>query len=198
LQYYSGDVSLLLHAENGEKDMAKEAVVVFTAKPFERILAERGTSAWRLNPSRACRCEFVVCTRNAHAKWSKGPEAHHSAFLVGRISDVVPCPPTPENDEAPNNRFLIQFSAFARVDIPDYWEGDRNPIVYRSLAELAFDPSTLKWEGMPEPTPTVESVKEPTQNHRDATRPLTMAEAKKGLAMTFNVPPEAIEITIRG
>jgi hypothetical protein len=27
---------------------------------------------------------------------------------------------------------------------------------------------------------------------------LTMAEAKKGLALTFNVPPEAIEITIRG
>jgi hypothetical protein len=28
--------------------------------------------------------------------------------------------------------------------------------------------------------------------------PLTMAEAKKGLAMTFNVAPEAIEIVIRG
>jgi len=27
---------------------------------------------------------------------------------------------------------------------------------------------------------------------------LTMAEAKKGLALAFNVPPEAIEITIRG
>jgi hypothetical protein len=26
----------------------------------------------------------------------------------------------------------------------------------------------------------------------------TMAEAKKGQAVTFNVPPEAIEITIRG
>jgi len=25
-----------------------------------------------------------------------------------------------------------------------------------------------------------------------------MAEAKKGLALAFNVPPEAIEITIRG
>jgi hypothetical protein len=27
---------------------------------------------------------------------------------------------------------------------------------------------------------------------------LTMAEAKKGLALTFGVAPEAIEITIRG
>jgi hypothetical protein len=29
-------------------------------------------------------------------------------------------------------------------------------------------------------------------------QPLTMAEAKKGLALMFNVAPEAIEITIRG
>jgi hypothetical protein len=28
--------------------------------------------------------------------------------------------------------------------------------------------------------------------------PLTMAEAKKGLALTFGVAPEAIEITVRG
>lgn len=28
--------------------------------------------------------------------------------------------------------------------------------------------------------------------------PLTMAEAKKGLALTFGVAPEAIEIIIRG
>jgi len=31
-----------------------------------------------------------------------------------------------------------------------------------------------------------------------AVGPLTMAEAKKGLALTFDVPPEAIEITIHG
>ena len=28
--------------------------------------------------------------------------------------------------------------------------------------------------------------------------PLTMTEAKNGLSLTFGVPPEAIEITIRG
>jgi len=35
-------------------------------------------------------------------------------------------------------------------------------------------------------------------NSKPTVGPLTMAEAKKGLALTFNVPPEAIEITIRG
>jgi hypothetical protein len=178
--------------------MSKEVVVVFTAKLPERILAEGGTSAWRLDPNRVSRCDFVVCTRNARAKWSRGQEAHHSAFLVGRVSDVVRCPPTPENDEAPNNRYLILFNEFARVDIPNYWEGDRNPVVYRKLEDFAIDPLALKWEAMPKIVPAAELAKIPAKNHPEAVRPLTMAEAKKGLAMTFNVPPEAIEITIRG
>jgi hypothetical protein len=61
--------------------------------------------------------------RNSFAKWSKGPEAHRSAFLVGKISDVVPAPKRPE-------RFLIQFSDYALITVPDVWmKGDRNPVV---------------------------------------------------------------------
>jgi hypothetical protein len=181
-----------------EYEMAKEAVVVFTAKLIDRVLAEGGTSAWRLDPNRAARCEFVVCTRNTNAKWSRGPETHKSAFLVGRISNVVPCPPTPENHEAPNNRYLIQFIEFARVDIPDYWEGDRNPIGYRSIGDLGIDPSTLKWEPMPKQGSATETAAEAVATLRTGAQPLSLADAKKGLALTFNVPPEAIEITIRG
>lgn len=174
--------------------MPNEVVVVFTAKLTERIITEGGTSAWRLDPRRVRLCEFAVCARNARARWSKGTESHRSAFLVGRISEVVKCLPTPENDEAPDNRYLIKFSEFARVDIPDYWEGDRNPIVYRKMDDFAIDPSALNWEAIP----TVEGMKAPPLSQSDTVRPLTMAEAKRGLALTFNVPPEAIEITIRG
>lgn len=182
--------------------MSHEIAVVFTAKSTERILAEGGTSAWRLDRNHARRCEFAVCTRNAHAKWdqgdwAQGTEAHHTAFLVGKINDVVPCEPTPENEEAPDNRFLIRFSEFARVNISDVWTGDRNPVKYRSAEDLNIDFSTLKWESMPEPAslpaPAVEA-----RAPKNTVGALTMAEAKKGLAVTFNVPPESIEITIRG
>ena len=178
--------------------MSKDVIVVFTAKRIDRILSEGGTSAWRLDPNHAGRCQYAVCTRNAHAKWSKGPEAHRSAFLIGRISDVVPCPPTPENEEAPKNRYLIQFSEFARVDLPDCWEGDRNPVVYRSLDDLRVDLSTLNWEAMPMPSPSVENGAETPSIQGQSIKPLSILDAKKGLAMAFNVPPEAIEITIRG
>jgi hypothetical protein len=37
-----------------------------------------------------------------------------------------------------------------------------------------------------------------SQAGQQTVAPLTMADAKKGLALTFGVKPEAIEITIRG
>jgi hypothetical protein len=47
---------------------------------------------------------------------------------------------------------------------------------------------------------TTPSVSPPSPKNRpvDATRPLTIAEAKLGLAKTFGVDPDAVEITIRG
>jgi len=84
----------------------------------ERILREGGTSSWRLDRNHARQCVFAVCTRNANADWVEGSEAHHSAFLVGKISDVVAAPDY-------EGRYLIQFSEFARVNIPDAWKGDR-------------------------------------------------------------------------
>jgi hypothetical protein len=173
--------------------MSNKCAVVFTAKSVERILAEGGTSSWRLDRNHARQCGFTVCTRNANADWVEGPEAHHSAFLVGKIRDVVPCLPTAENKEAPENRYLIQFSKFARVNIPEIWKGDRNPVKYATLEDLGIDPSTLKWETMPEQSEKKNTLPKTTSNLG-----LTLAEAKKGLALTFGVPPDAIEITIRG
>lgn len=173
--------------------MSNKCAVVFTAKSVERILAEGGTSSWRLDRNHARQCGFAVCTRNANADWVEGPEAHHSAFLVGKVRDVVPCLPTAENKEAPENRYLIQFSKFARVNIPEIWKGDRNPVKYETMEDLGIDPSTLKWETMPE-----QSEKKNTLPKTPSSLGLTLAEAKKGLALTFGVPPDAIEITIRG
>ena len=179
--------------------MSKDAIVVFTAKSVERILAEGGSSAWRLRPRRARQCDYVVCTRNAHAFWGQGTEDHHSAFLVGKVRDVVPCSPTPENNESPEHRYSIEFSEYARVNIPDVWKGDRNPIKYESIEELGIDPSTLSWETVKNPVATAESVEGPApQFSGRSIGPLTISEAKMGLAMTFNVAPESVEITIRG
>jgi hypothetical protein len=178
--------------------MPEEVAILFTAKSVERILKEGGTSAWRLDRNHARGCVYAVCTRNAQADWVEGPEAHHSAFLVGKIRNVVPCQPTPENNEPAKNRYLIQFSEFARVDIPDFWKGDRNPVKYVSLEKLDIEPSKLKWEKMADPVDTSKSADPVPVSKLPAGRALTMTEAKQGLARTFGVRPEAIEITVRG
>lgn len=167
-----------------------QTIVVFTAKTVEQILAEGGTSAWRLDRNHARARTYVVCTRNAHADWAKGPEAHRSAFLVGKISDVVPAPKRPK-------RFLIEFSEYALIDVPDVWKGDRNPVKYvKDLDELGIDPLSLKWTPVPKPRAGArKGAIEVAASNGDA--PLTIAEAKKRLAVTFGVSPDAVEITIR-
>jgi len=86
--------------------------------------------------------------------------------------------------------------------MPDVWKkGNRNPVAYADLEELGIDPLTLEWEKMPEKMePSVPALTGPLPNgglHRLCSA-LTIPEAKKGLSLTFGVPPEAIEITIRG
>ena len=170
--------------------MSQEIVVIFTAKSVKRILSEGGSAAWRLDRNHARRCEYVVCTRNLHARWGDGTEEHQSAFLIGKIRDVVPCRPTPENAEREKNRFLIEFTEYARLNVPNAWKGDRNPVKYFTLDDLGIDPAKLAWETMP--------AKETAPLNGADVRALTIPQAKMGLALTFNVQPEAIEITIRG
>lgn len=175
-----------------------DTIVVFTAKSVERLLAEGGTSSWSLDRNNARQKEFAVCTRNTHAGFTQGdgfPEGHEphgSAFLVGRISDVVPSPDY-------EGRWLIRFSEYARINLPNVWKGWRNPVRYTSLEELGINPATLHFEPMP-PIPEMQHSNENKvmleEEHKS--KGLTIPEAKKGLALTFGVNPDAIEIVIRG
>lgn len=172
------------------------SLLIFTAQTKEAILAIGGSTAWRLDRNHARHCTYAVLTRNARASWAEGPEPHQSAFMVGKVSDVVPAEGRP-------GRFMIQFAEYAFVNIPNFWKGDRNPVRYLDIDELGIDPSTLTWHPMP---PPVEDVQHEVEEEDDlvfapptpSVGPLTMADAKIGLALTFGVPAEAIEITIRG
>jgi len=171
-----------------EKNMSNKVLVVFTAQSVETILAKGGSLSWRLDRNNARKCDFVICTRNAYADWVQGTEDHHSAFLIGKIKDVVP---SPDHE----GRYLILFSKFARVNIPEVWKkGDRNPVHYSSREDLDIEFEALEWEAMPE---YEEEVQVP-ENNKNSLKALTIDDAKKGLALTFGISPESIEITIRG
>ena len=177
------------------------AVVLFTAKSTDRIIREGGTSSWRLDRNNARRCTYAVCVRNAHADWGDGNEQHHDAFLVGKVSAVVPTGATPENNESPKDRYLIVFSEYAHVAVPNSWpKGYRNPVRYSTLEEIGIDPAKLEWKPMPEATEGPSDEDEtPAAATKGGTEALTIIQAKKGPSLNIQgVSPEAVEIVIRG
>jgi hypothetical protein len=169
--------------------MSEEVLAVLTRKSVETILELGGTQSWSLNRAHAIRCRYAVLCRNARHPDVEGPEPHGSAFMIGRIADVVP-------STQREGRWLIRFSEYAVTSVPDVWKGWRSPVRYGSFDDFGVDLDGIEFQPM---APTNEA------HPRIGSRPsssapamLTIDEAKKALAATFGVKPEAVEITIRG
>lgn len=163
------------------------AVCVLTGRGIERLLAEGGSQAWVLDAKRARGCEYVICVQNCNDPddWGQASAPHHTAFIVGRLKDVVH-----SEEEGNEARWILTFSEYAEIDIANAWPGYRNPVFYTDLESFSINVDSLNFQPMPEQEAKIESKNSP--------RPLTIAEAKEGLALTFKVPPSSIEIMIRG
>jgi hypothetical protein len=120
--------------------MPHHAVVVFTAKSLGEILEDGGSGDWRLDPDRASRAEFLVCTQNRHNTGFGSPTAEHGhAILIGRISEVVRSTRRPD-------RWLIKISEYIACDIPNIWGKSghlRYPVWYTTLEDLEIDLGAL-------------------------------------------------------
>lgn len=171
--------------------MPHSAIAVFTANSRDEILKVGGSASWVVAEKQARRREFLVCIRNARDVDFHDHEPHGTAFLVGRISGLKPY----GIDKKGMQRFIIEISEYAIVDYPEAWGEWRNPVKYITLEELGVDPKKLKFKPMPERTKVLPP---PPRPERSKTGGLTIAEAKSGLALQFGVPPEAIEILIKG
>lgn len=168
-------------------------LVVFTAKTVEQMLELGGSQSWVINPQSMRNVEYVVCTRNSDHRWDDEcgprPEAHNSAFMVGKVSGLKKVDRHNDRD-----RYLIQFSEYALVEVPNFRSGSlRNPVTYSDVLqckdELGLDIEALHFIPMPRPT-TPESGR--------AKKGLSIAEAKEELALFFSVPIESVQITISG
>lgn len=172
------------------------AVIVMTARGPDRILREGGSQAWVLNPDNARKHEYLVTVQNQHnGKWGGASEPHGTAFLIGRISDVVP-----SSEEKSEGRYMIRISEYARISLRHEWRG-RNPVRYITLDELGIDPDELQFD----PMPSVVSEDEEIGDELQPVVPdapvkrgfLTIPEAKEGLAASLGVSIDKIEIIIR-
>jgi hypothetical protein len=157
------------------------------------ILAKGGSDTWKLDPQRVLKCQYLVCTQNRHRQDGTPEAPHRAAFLVGKVSGVEPAEPI----NGP--RWLVRISEYAEIEMPEVWDGSQNPVRYTTLQSLGIDPETLDFQPMPEPPQTLrEASAMPDMTSIADVRPLSIADAKQGLAAHFGVGPDAIEITIRG
>ena len=147
-----------------------DIISVLTFKSVETILKNGGTQSWVLDRKKAANCDYVVVCRNANSRTPEDDIPHGTAFLVGKIKDVVP---STEVD----NRWLIKISEYALIDVPEQWEG-RNPVGY--WKDNAYD--DIDFKNLP---------------YTPLETGLTIGEAKLGLSVGLGVPVEAIEIIIR-
>ncbi len=163
-------------------------VTVFTAKDLDKILVQGGSGNWKLDPARVRKCEYAILTANSHhPKTQHGLGVHQVAFMIGKVSGVT----GPVYDDLGNQepgRYLIQFSEYAEVEIPQVWKGLRNPVKYGDTSELDIDLDSLTWKPFPAGKAKVADRVIPA---------LTIDEAKRGIAAKLGIKPGAIDITIR-
>ena len=118
------------------------------------------------------------------------------ARLQARYSDAVA--DVLERHEAQRRGLseeLAQARQEAATPLSEAWGEWRNPVKYTTLEELGIDQKKLKFEAVPPPTTVLTPPPPPDRSKAGA---LTIAQAKAGLALQFSVPPEAIEILIKG
>ncbi|MEI9426856.1 hypothetical protein [Mesorhizobium sp. Cs1299R1N3] len=169
--------------------MGKSAIAIFTGKSTAMVLEDGGSRSWVLDQKKARGCEYAVLYFNEHSEYpTKGFTGHREAFLVGRISNVVP-------SRWVAGRYLIQFDAYAEVSDSGAWQGWRNPVRYTTLEDLGIDEIGLKFMPMPEAKNEKPEAPDPADAAHNL--PLTILAAKAGLALHYDVKPEQIEIVIR-
>jgi hypothetical protein len=166
------------------------AVAVFTSWKKEDILARGASGNWGVSPDRILQNRYVVITRNRHSDWAPDDVEHGEAFLIGHISGVE------ETDEMTADgrpRVAIVFDSYAEVSIPNAWGKSRNPVWFTNLETLGIDLQSLNFIDV--------KTGEKAEMAIVSLAPidgLSFAEARRGLAARYGVPPNSIEITISG
>ncbi len=170
--------------------MAEPALVVFTSRTLDRMLREGGSQAWTFSPLSARSCRWLVCVWNARGAYAQSePDhlAHGEAFLIAPIDSIEPSPQEPQ-------RWIVRFHEYAKISKTKAWNGQRLPFRYVDLDELGIDLATLKFVRVSQEP---DSANAPAQSRHGVT-PLSIEEAKLGIAARFNVAAENVEIIVRG
>ena len=158
-----------------------DTVIVFTGKNIDTMFKNGGSGDWLINEASLKKCIYIIATANTNASFSDHMSTMHGqAFMIGKICGYMEAPSNP-------TRKIIQFSEYAKIDVPNVWPGHRNPVLYASISDMNISLDKLNWH--PFPSHQVEKV--------CLIPELTIEEAKQGLAKKLRISTESIEIIIK-
>ena len=129
-----------------KSDLHDESIFVFTHKSINFLTSINGSTSWKIDPFRARKCKYIICVKNrnhrlAEALALEGIDEmiqHRSAFLIGRVSNVVP---SSTNEVRGQDRYTIQFDQYAEINTSnDAWtklcDRQRWPVKYLQTEDL--------------------------------------------------------------
>jgi hypothetical protein len=123
-----------------KSELHEESIFVFTHKTTEFLTSINGSTSWKIEPSRAKKCKYIVCIKNVNHDQVNINEyaSHGEAFLIGRVSDVVP---SSTNKIRGEDRYTVKFDQYAEINSRSKaWKklcgGQRWPVKYLKTAEL--------------------------------------------------------------
>tara|TARA_B100001741_G_C16436107_1_gene543336 strand:+ start:271 stop:942 length:672 start_codon:yes stop_codon:yes gene_type:complete len=206
-------------------DANSESIVVFTHKSREFLLKLNATCSWVINPHRAKKCKYVVCTRNALHELADDQYLHGHGVIIGRNLKV-----SPSKNKIDKDRYMIEFNEYAELSDfcpaaeDDLWgevtgpsKSKRMPVRYidtywltNIILREGFD--DLVWKPVPKRDEEYVQAQydvENKYNHPDyEIQPRNIGtinsfsesidRAKKDLSKELGVTEENIEIIIKG
>lgn len=178
-----------------------EVLTALTFKSASHIVSDGGTQSWVISPYRARRCDYVICVRHQHGPYkAEGNEPHKHAFLVGKVSGVVPSSETAD-------RFRVEMSEYAIVEGPQIPLNSASPTQYfPSLSSIGIDAASLHWKPICDlpgadvsaPRPPVDAFTTEDDLGGGVAAVSVLMQAKKLVADGLQVPLSAVEIIVRG
>lgn len=167
----------------------KDTILVTTQDPLEDILAAHNSAAWSINlEKRANALKWLVCAR-------KGDAGERRAFVICEITGFA----VDHDASAASSRtkYAVQFEKFAPIDCRVEWNRGQNPVRLGQLKDVLKDCQIPDLEDLiPAPPKSLAYSYSKREPRTAAGRGLTIAEAKRGLAVTYGVAEDAIRIVI--
>ena len=189
----------------------EESVLFFTFKSHETLLYFNGSQSWELDPNRVSKCKYLICVKNMNHPLTENTFCNHGdGFLVGKISNIRKPYNEKGEENTSTNRWLVTFNEFSTINLPNIWEGWRNPVKYIKTDELNVDFEKLKFTACP--PVNIEFIKSHMLKDNNFNNKILKAkkhlstidngyniqEAKRGLAKHYKIPEQNIEIIMKG